>query len=85
MAYIDYVNSFYSNDVNMLKKRQKQTKYVRAAVLTGGTVLAGLSLLPKNKAKIPCLIGAVFSFLAVFNMHNYIKSVDKKIQLNSVV
>jgi|GEM_PF-4733618 hypothetical protein len=85
MAYVDYVNSFYSNDVKMLKKRQKQSKYARAAALTSATVLAGLGLLPENKVKIPCLIGSIFSFLAVFNTHNYIKSVDKKIQLNSVV
>ena len=41
MAYLDYVNSFYSNDVNVLKKRQKQSKCLRAATLAGGTALAG--------------------------------------------
>lgn len=84
MAYIDYVNSFNSNDVSVLKKRQKQSKYVRAAALTSGIAFAGLGLLPKNKHSISCLVGSVLSFIAVFNTHNYIKNVDKKIQLNSV-
>ena len=79
MAYADYVNSFYSNDVNMLKKRQNQSKKVRAVAVVGGTAMAGLSLLPKNKMKIPCIAGAVFSFLCALNTHNYIKNVDKKL------
>lgn len=85
MAYVDYLNSFYSNDVKMLKKRQKQSKYVRAATLAGGTALAGLSLLPKNKSRIECLICAAILLLGAFNSNNYIKNVDKKLQLNSVV
>ena len=85
MAYLDYVNSFYSNDVNVLKKRQKQSKYVRAATLAGGTALAGLSLLPKNKSKSLCLVSAAFLLLGALNTNKYIKDVDKKLQLNSVV
>ncbi len=85
MAYLDYVNSFYSNDVNVLKKRQKQSKCVRAATLAGGTALAGLSLLPKNKSKSLCLVSATFLLLCALNTNKYIKDVDKKLQLNSVV
>lgn len=85
MAYLDYVNSFYSNDVNVLKKRQKQSKCVRAATLAGGIALAGLSLLPKNKSKSLCLVSATFLLLGALNTNKYIKDVDKKLQLNSVV
>lgn len=79
MAYADYVNSFYSNDVNMLKKRQNQSKKVRAVAVASGTAMAGLGLLPKNKMKISCIAGAVFFFLCALNTHNYIKNVDKKL------
>lgn len=78
-GYSNYVNSFYSNDVEMLKKRQKQAKAGAVAAATVGTTAAVLGLLPKNKIKIPCFALAAFSLLTAFNMHNYTKMTDKKI------
>ena len=75
----NYINSFYSNDVEMLKKRKKQAKIGAVAAASVGTASAALGLLPKNKIKIPCFALAAFSLLAAFNMNNYTKMADKKI------
>ena len=77
--YSNYVNSFYSNDLEMLKKRKKQSKTGAAVTASIGTVSAALGLLPKNRIKILCFALSAFSFLAAFNMHNYTKIADKKI------
>lgn len=79
MSYSNYVNSFYSNDVNVLKKRKQQAKVASICTATAGTGLAALSLLPKNKIKLPCVIGATLFLLGALNMHNYVKNTDKKI------
>lgn len=77
--YSNYVNSFYSNDVEMLKKRKRQSKAGAVVAASIGTASAALGLLPKNKIKIPCFVLSAFSFLTALNLHNYTKMADKKI------
>ena len=55
-SYANYVNSFYSNDVNVLNKRKKQAKTYGVAAATVGTVAGALSLLPKSKIKAPLFV-----------------------------
>ena len=78
-SYSNYVNSFYSNDVEILKKRKKQSKKAALITASAGVVSAALGFLPKNKMKIPCFVLSAFSFLAALNLHNYTKMADKKI------
>ena len=49
VGYSNYVNSFYCNDVNMLKKRQKQANIFTKTAVATGTAFAGLSLLNRLK------------------------------------
>lgn len=74
-----YVKSLQTNDVNVLRKRRNQAKSVSIGAATLGTAAAGISLLPKNKIKIPCLVVAVASLLGALNSHNYVKQADEKI------
>ena len=77
--YANYVNSFYTNDPQMLKKRRNQSKMVGIAAATTGTIAAGLTLLPKNKVKWMTGIISVFTLLGALNTRNYIKQADKKL------
>lgn len=84
MSYINYVNSFYSNDINVLQKRRNQTKKISTAAAVAGTVCGGLALLPKNKIKIPCVVAAVGLLVGALNGYNYVKKADEKIhELNA--
>ena len=77
--YANYVNSFYTNDPQMLKKRRNQSKMVGIAAATTGTIAAGLTLLPKNKVKWMTGIISVFTLLGALNTRNYVKQADKKL------
>ncbi len=77
VGYSNYVNSFYCNDVNMLKKRQKQANIFTKTAVATGTAFAGLSLLNRLKL-VPAVLSAV-SFLMAFNCHNYSKQTQEKI------
>ena len=83
-SYGNYVNSFYTNDPQMLQKRRNQSKAVGIAAATTGTIAAGLTLLPKNKVKWLTTIISVFSLLGALNTRNYVKQADKKLaELNT--
>lgn len=79
MSYTDYVNSYFSNDINVLQKRRNQTKKICTAAAVAGTICTGVSLLPKNKIKIPCVIAAATLLLGALNGYNYVKKADEKI------
>jgi len=77
--YANYVNSFYSNDVNILKKRQKQSKIVGAAVIAAGAVSGTAALLSKNPSFLMKWIIPVLGMLGGANCLNYSKQTEKKI------
>ncbi len=74
--YVNYVNSFYCNDVNMLKKRQKQSNIVSKTAAVTGTALAGWALV--GKKALPGILSVV-CLLGAFNSHNYSKQTQEKI------
>ena len=77
VGYSNYVNSFYCNDVNILKKRQKQAKVVGKTAAVAGAALAGLSILNRCKP-VPALL-SLFAFYGAYNSLNYSKQAQEKI------
>lgn len=79
-SYANYVNSFYSNDVNVLNKRKKQAKTYGVSAATIGTVAGALSLLPKSKIKAPLFVMAVVGLFTGINSLIYAKNANEKIK-----
>lgn len=78
-SYQNYVNSFYLNDVKVLKKRQKQAKIV-SAVTTAAGAMAGVAGLMSPKAG-PLLkwVLPALGFVMGASSYNYSRATEKKI------
>ena len=78
--YTNYVNSFYSNDPNILTKRKNQAKKFGIAATTVGAVSNALYLLPKAKCKSALFLIGFVSLLTGINSLVYAKNTNKKIE-----
>ncbi|WP_416862523.1 hypothetical protein, partial [Helicobacter ganmani] len=67
------------NDVQVLKKRQKQAKVVGAAAIAAGAVSGTAALLSKNPSEILKWVVPILGMVCGANALNYSKQAEKKI------
>lgn len=77
-SYSNYYNSFFSNDVNVLQKRQKQAKVFAATTMAAGAVGGAASLLSKKGGALGVVIPIVGMIMGASAL-NYSKQTEKKI------
>lgn len=77
--YSNYANSFYSNDIKVLKKRKKQAKIFAAASIATGAVSGTAALLSKKPSVILKWVVPVLGMILGANALNYSKQTEKKI------
>ncbi len=78
-SYSNYVNSFYSNDVNVLKKRKTQAKVIGAATIAAGAMSGTAALFSKNPSVILKWVVPILGMVFGANALNYSKQAEKKI------
>ena len=77
--YLNYVNSFYTNDTKILQKYKNQAKTVGVLAATGGVAAAAATLLSNNKSKLFSGIMAILCLFGALNARNYVKQIDKNL------